>query len=61
MFSFNPELAAESDMEDGDEAFDSYAIEDEEEEMQYKELNLELLAMEAQEVRPNSNPPHSTA
>lgn len=50
MFSFNPELAAENDMEDGDEAFDSYTREDEEEELEYKELDLEALALEAQEA-----------
>lgn len=51
MFSFNPELAAENDMEDGDEAFDSYTRdEDDEEEIIYKELDLSALAMEAQEV-----------
>lgn len=52
MFSFNPELAADNDMEDGDEAFDYYDIaEEEEESIEYKELNLDLIALEAQEVR----------
>lgn len=51
MFSFNPELAQESDMDDGDEAFDSYAIEDDDDEgLEYKELDLEALALEAQEA-----------
>lgn len=53
MFSFNPELAADYDMEDGDEAFDSYAIEEEEEtenNIQYRELDLNILEFEAQEV-----------
>lgn len=50
MFSFNPELAAQNDMEDGDEAFDSYAYAEEEEEIQYKELELDLICGEAQEV-----------
>lgn len=31
MFAFNPELAAGDSMEDGDEAFDSYKREDDEE------------------------------
>lgn len=50
MFSFNPELAKDNDVEDGDEAFDSYTIAEEEDEVQYKELQLELLSLEAQEV-----------
>lgn len=52
MFSFNPELAADYDMEDGDEAFDSYSVqnEEEEEEVQYRELELDLIGLEAQEV-----------
>ena len=52
MFSFNPELAAGDSMEDGDEAFDVYKREDDDEEeaTQYRELNLDLLAAEAQEV-----------
>lgn len=52
MFSFNPELAADNEMEDGDEAFDSYAYaEDEEDAMEYKELSLDTLVSEAREVR----------
>lgn len=52
MFSFNPELADDQNMEDGDEAFDVYAVDDEEEseEMEYKELNFDMLGMEAREV-----------
>ncbi|XP_025832454.1 zinc finger CCCH domain-containing protein 15 homolog [Agrilus planipennis] len=50
MFSFNPALAAEQDMEEGDEAFDSYAVEDEDEGIEYKELVLDNLALEAQEA-----------
>lgn len=51
MFSFNPEMAAEYDMEDGDEAFDSYACaEDEEDGVEYKELQLDLIGFEAREV-----------
>lgn len=52
MFSFNPDLAVGDSMDDGDEAFDSYKRDEEEEEaeVQYRELNLDLLAAEAQEV-----------
>lgn len=51
MFSFNPELAKESEMEDGDEAFDSYSVVDEEEEgVEYKELKLDMLSMDAREA-----------
>jgi len=51
MFSFNPELAAEEDMDEGDEAFDYYAVADEEEEepIEYKELQLDMIGFEAQE------------
>lgn len=50
MFSFNPELAKESEMEDGDEAFDSYSVAEEEESgVEYKELNLDMLGLEARE------------
>uniref|UniRef100_A0A1B6KGY2 Zinc finger CCCH domain-containing protein 15 n=1 Tax=Graphocephala atropunctata TaxID=36148 RepID=A0A1B6KGY2_9HEMI len=52
MFFFNPDLAANDMMEDGDEAFDSYAREDDEDdiEIQYRDIELEILAMEAQEA-----------
>lgn len=50
MFSFNPELAADYDMEEGDEAFDSYSREEGEEEIEYRELQLDLIELEAQEV-----------
>ncbi|XP_017780346.1 PREDICTED: zinc finger CCCH domain-containing protein 15 homolog [Nicrophorus vespilloides] len=51
MFSFNPELAADNDMEDGDEAFDDYAYADEDgDQIEYKELQLDLMEMEATEV-----------
>lgn len=51
MFSFNPELAADFDMEDGDEAFDTYAVDDDDEnQIEYRELQLELIELEAQEV-----------
>lgn len=54
MFSFNPELAAADDMEDGDEAVVSYARSDdenEENENMYRELNLDLISLEASEVK----------
>lgn len=50
MFSFNPELAADNDMEDGDEAFDNYARSEDEDEIVYKELQLDMLGFQAQEV-----------
>lgn len=50
MFSFNPELAADYDMEDGDEAFDNYARSEDEDEIVYKELQLDMLGFEAQEI-----------
>lgn len=53
MFSFNPELADADDMEDGDEAVVSYARSDdenEENENMYRELNLDLISLEASEV-----------
>ncbi|KRT78712.1 hypothetical protein AMK59_6405 [Oryctes borbonicus] len=50
MFSFNPELAADNEMEDGDEAFDSYDYAEDEDEMEYKELSLDVLVAEAREV-----------
>ncbi|KAK6645552.1 hypothetical protein RUM43_001829 [Polyplax serrata] len=51
MFYFNPDLAANDLMEDGDEAFDSYAREEDDEDgVQYKELELDSLEKEASEV-----------
>lgn len=50
MFSFNPELAAENDMEDGDEAIDSYAYAEDDDANEYKELQLDDIGLEAQEV-----------
>lgn len=50
MFSFNPELAKESEMEEGDVAFDSYSVAEEEDEVEYKELDLNAIGLEAQEV-----------
>lgn len=51
MFSFNPELADDGPMEDGDAVFDSYARSDDEDDaFEYKELDLEGLSHAAQEV-----------
>lgn len=52
MFSFNPELANDGDMEDGDAAFDVYEREEEDdgEVYEYKDLDLDALALQAQEV-----------
>lgn len=50
MFSFNPELANDADMDDGDVAFDSYNREDDEEEVQYRELDFSTLNFMASEV-----------
>lgn len=51
MFYFNPDLAADDGMDDGDEALVLYRREDEdEEEVQYRELQLEALEQEAREV-----------
>ncbi|KAB0795774.1 hypothetical protein PPYR_09835 [Photinus pyralis] len=49
MFSFNPDLVADEDMEEGDEAFDYYAVEDEDDNV-YKELELDIIGLEAQEA-----------
>lgn len=44
MFSFNPEMAAEFDLEEGDEAFDSTMYKsDDEDAIEYKEINLDML------------------
>ncbi|XP_065161023.1 LOW QUALITY PROTEIN: zinc finger CCCH domain-containing protein 15 homolog [Atheta coriaria] len=53
MFSFNPELAVDNDMDDGDEAFDAaaYTNDDEDsEEIEYKELNFDMIGLEATEA-----------
>ncbi|XP_063703537.1 zinc finger CCCH domain-containing protein 15 homolog [Culicoides brevitarsis] len=52
MFSFNPELANDGDMEDGDVAIDSYAYNQDEEDanVQYKELDLNALSVAGLEV-----------
>lgn len=53
MFSFNPELADDGPVEDGDAVFDSYARDDEDDEnvFEYKDLDLADISMAAQEVR----------
>lgn len=52
MFSFNPELAKDNDLEDDDDAFVSYEREDDDDEQvyEYKELDLDTLTAGAQEV-----------
>lgn len=50
MFSFNPDLVDDGPMEDGDAAFDTYKREENEEEVEYKELDLASLSLSAQEV-----------
>jgi len=52
MFSFNPELAVDNDMDDGDVAFDNYSMEEDEEDagIQYKELDMNMLGLEATDV-----------
>lgn len=55
MFSFNPELVDDGPIEDGDAAFDAYEREEDDDEViEYKELDLEMLAGEAQEVSATS-------
>lgn len=50
MFVFNPDLASGDMYEEGDEAFDSYDREEEEDEnLNYREIQLDILALEAQE------------
>ncbi|KAI5721027.1 hypothetical protein M8J77_015010 [Diaphorina citri] len=50
MFSFNPDLAKD-DMDEGDEAFDSYTRDEEEDpESNYRELDLDMLLNEAAEL-----------
>lgn len=54
MFSFNPDLADDGPMEDGDAVFDSYARSDDDDDdaaFEYKEVDLDDLAFAAQEVR----------
>ncbi|KAF7271320.1 zinc finger CCCH domain-containing protein 15 homolog [Rhynchophorus ferrugineus] len=51
MFSFNPDMAMENDLEDGDEAFDSNLYKEEEEDaIEYKEINLDILEHDVSEV-----------
>lgn len=52
MFSFNPDLANDNDLEDDDGAYASYEREEDENEQvyEYKELDLDALAADAQEV-----------
>ncbi|XP_039284229.1 zinc finger CCCH domain-containing protein 15 homolog isoform X2 [Nilaparvata lugens] len=53
MFCFNPELASGDMYEDGDEAFDSYKRNDDEDSVdpnEYREIQLDQLEMEASEV-----------
>ena len=50
MFSFNPDLVDDGPMEDGDAAFDLYRREEDDEIMEFKELDLAALSLEAQEV-----------
>lgn len=52
MFYFNPELAAGDGIDDGDEAISSYVREEDEEEekIEYRELDMDRLAFEASET-----------
>lgn len=52
MFSFNPALATDNDLEDEEDAYVTYEREDDDDEQvtEYKELDLEALALDAQEV-----------
>lgn len=51
MFSFNPELADDGEIDDGDAVFDSYARSDDDDDaFEYKDLDYDALALSAQEV-----------
>lgn len=50
MFSFNPDLVDDGPMDDGDTAFDMYKRDEDEEGVEYKELDLNALSLAAQEV-----------
>jgi hypothetical protein len=52
MFYFNPDLAAADQCEEGDEAFESYNLEEEDGQnsVEYREIELDVLLMEAQEA-----------
>lgn len=53
MFSFNPDLADDGPIEDGDAAFDTYEREEDDDDQvyEYTELDLEALMAGAQEVK----------
>lgn len=53
MFSFNPDLAQDADYDEDDVAFDAYERQedDDDQTVEYKELDLEQLMAQAQEVR----------
>lgn len=51
MFSFNPELANDGGIEEGEAAFDSYGRSDDDEDaVEYKEIDFSMLSLEAKEV-----------
>ncbi|CAD7011877.1 zinc finger CCCH domain-containing protein 15 homolog [Ceratitis capitata] len=50
MFSFNPDLVDDGPMEEGDAAFDNYARSDDEDAVEFKELDLAALSLAAQEA-----------
>ncbi|XP_068974914.1 zinc finger CCCH domain-containing protein 15 homolog [Bombus flavifrons] len=52
MFYFNPELAAGDGIDDGDEAISSYVREEDEneEKVEYRELDMDRLALDASEI-----------
>ncbi|XP_066586842.1 zinc finger CCCH domain-containing protein 15 homolog isoform X2 [Prorops nasuta] len=51
MFYFNPDLATGDGIDDGDEAIDNYALHEEDEEsVEFRELDMERLTMEVSEV-----------
>lgn len=50
MFSFNPDLVDDGPMEDGDAAFDNYERSDDEDAVEFKELDLTALSLAAQEA-----------
>lgn len=50
MFSFNPDLVDDGPMEDGDAAFDNYECSDDEDAVEFKELDLAALSLAAQEA-----------
>lgn len=52
MFFFNPELAMGDGIDEGDEAISSYVLEDEdiEDRIEYRELDMDRLALEASEI-----------